>query len=70
MPHPYYMAIQGSIGRAETAQAAVKAPTFSRPDEEISSSTVTTTVSDTTATTSGSINEQGAGGRAFLGEIK
>jgi len=63
MPHAYYAALQGAIGRAETAQAPPNAGVFARPDEEITSSTVTTTTVDPTPPPTG-------GGKPTYGLIK
>jgi len=59
----YYFAVISSIGRAETAQAPPNAGVFARPDEEITSSTVTTTTVDPTPPPTGS-------GKIFHGIIK
>jgi len=64
-----YVSLQSNSLRPEAVDVVVNAPTFARPDEEVSSSTVTTTVSDNQSSQGGSggiFERQGP----FLGVIK
>jgi len=64
-----YASLQSNSLRPEAVEAPVNVPTFARPDEEVSSSTVTTTVSENQSSQggSGSLFE---GPGPFLGVIK
>jgi len=61
----YYVALQSSTLRAATADVAVNAGVFARPDEEITSTTVTTTTVDET-----SIKPSIGEGKNLIGRLK